>query len=252
MSKPDLPSPQALRARLDTLRARRGFLLEHHGAMAAAMPDLHAAYLAMYTALTVTERHLPPLTKECVWLGILVTAREGVGTHHLELLREAGGTTAMARAIIAMAGFAPVLDALAFAREHWSAFLPDLEAADSYAVGLDALRGTALDAETAELVMLAVHAARGSHDGVALHLRRGYALGVAEDRMAEALSYLMWPCGVNAFLDACTTWHRLMAAGVVEPSARFRAWAETPGPGPFMPDSGVHVGAFDAPAKPPT
>lgn len=251
MSKPDLPTPEALRARLDTLRARRGFLLEHHGAMAAAMPDLHAAYLEMYAALTVTERHLPPLQKECVWLGILVTAREGVGTHHLELLRAAGGTTAMARAIVAMAGFAPALDALAFAEEHWSAFLPDLGAADSYLAGLDALRGTALDAETAALVMLATQAARGSREGVAVHLRHGYGIGVSEDRMAEALSYLMWPCGVNAFLDACAVWHRLMADGAVEPSPRFRAWAETPGPGPFRPGTGARVGGFDGPDVPP-
>jgi alkylhydroperoxidase/carboxymuconolactone decarboxylase family protein YurZ len=244
-----LPSPEALRARLDTLRSRRGFLLEHHGAMAAAMPDLHAAYLAMYTALTVTDRHIAPLCKECIWLGILVTARESVGTHHLELLRTAGGTTAMARAIIAMAGFAPALDALAFAERHWSAFLPDLSAADSYGAALDALRGTALDPEMGELVMLAVHAARGSHDGVALHLRRGYGMGIAEEKMAEALSYLMWPCGVNAFLDACAVWHRLMAEGTVTPSARFRAWAETPGPGPFRADSGARVGGFDAPAE---
>ena len=30
----------------------RGFVLPHHGAMAAALPDLHAAYEAMYRALT--------------------------------------------------------------------------------------------------------------------------------------------------------------------------------------------------------
>lgn len=251
MNPPDLPTPEALRARLDTLRARRGFLLEHHGAMAASMPDLHATYLAMYTALTLNERHLPALQKECVWLGILVTVRESVGTHHLDQLRTAGGTTAMARAIITMAGFAPALDALGFAEAHWSAFLPDLEAADSYVAGLQALRGAVLDAETAALVMLAVHAARGSHDGVALHLRHGYALGVSEDRMAEALSYLMWPCGVNTFLDACAVWHRLMAAGAVEPSPRFRAWGQTPGPGPFRHDSGERVGGFDMPAEPP-
>lgn len=33
-----LPDPEVPRARLDTLRARRGFLLPHHGALAAAAP----------------------------------------------------------------------------------------------------------------------------------------------------------------------------------------------------------------------
>lgn len=38
----------------------------------------------------------------------------------------------------------------------------------------------------------------------------------------------MWPCGVNAFLDACPVWHDLMVSGEIGASARFRVWAETP------------------------
>ena len=33
----------------------------------------------------------------------------------------------------------------------------------------------------------------------------------------EALSYVIWPKGVNAFLEACEVWHRMMVAGDIEP-----------------------------------
>ena len=243
---PPLPDPEAVRARLEALRRGRGFLLAHHGAMAAAAPDLHEAYLAMYEALTVRGRHLAPLERESVWLAILVVAREGIGTHHLQLFREAGGTEAAAQALVSMAGFAAGHDALAFARQHWSAFLPALDPEAAYAEGLDRLRGDALPADVAELALLAAQAARHAPAAVAHHVRRAYALGIPEERMVEALAYVIWPCGVNAFLDACTVWHDLMTAGAVSPSPTFRAWADMPRPGAFDPSSGERVGGFAA------
>jgi hypothetical protein len=82
---PPLPTPDVLRAQLEKLRTGRGYLLAHHGALAAAAPDLHAAYLEMYAALTLRRRHLDAIEKEFVWLAILTAAREAIGTHHLEL-----------------------------------------------------------------------------------------------------------------------------------------------------------------------
>jgi len=236
-----LPDPDALRARLAELRQARGFLLAHHGALAAAAPDLHDAYMAMYQALTVRERHFAALERETIWLAILIAAREGIGTHHLDLFRAAGGTTDMARALTAMTGFAEGFSVLHFADRHWSEFLPGLDPDGAYGAGLDALRGDAVPPEVAELAMLAVQTIRMDHAAIAHHLRRCYAQAIPEDRMVEALAYVIWPRGVNTFLDACAIWHDLMATGAVTPSARYQVWADSPA-GPFK--AGSKIGGF--------
>lgn len=242
------PAPEDLRDRLEALRKGRGFLLAHHGALAASAPDLHAAYMQMYEALTVRPRHLTPLQRESVWLAILVVAREGIGTHHLKLYRDAGGTEAAAHTIIAMAGAAALGDALTFARTHWHDYVPALDPAAAYGEALARLRGEDVPPDTAELCMLAAQAARHSAEGVAHHVRAAYRAGIAEDKMVEALSYVIWPCGVNAFLDACTAWHDVMTAGEVTPSARFRVWADMPREGAYDVSSGTDVGGFSASA----
>jgi alkylhydroperoxidase/carboxymuconolactone decarboxylase family protein YurZ len=231
-----------LRARLESLRAARGFLLPHHGALAAGAPALHDAYLTMYRELTVAPRVLTALERECVWLSILVTAREGIGTHHLELFRQHGGTEAMAESLITLAGIAPVFDALTFAAGHWSAFLPSLTTA-AYDRQVAAARGE-LPEGVADLAMLATHAARHAQGGVAHHLKRAYAMGLDEAAMVESLSYIIWPCGVNAFLAACETWVGLMKQGTVTPSPRFAVWAEM-AMGAYDPKTGAAVGGFE-------
>jgi hypothetical protein len=239
----ELPTPEAVRDRLEALAARRGFLLPHHGALAAGAPDLHAAYLATYDALTISPRHLSALDRECVWLCLLVAADEGIGTHHVELFRAAGGTDDMASALIALAGAAPARDALAFAHRHWAAQLPGLDPGAAWDRTVVALRGP-LDEALVDLCLLTVQAARGSAAGIAQQLRRLYALGVEEPAIVEALSYVIWPKGVNAFLAACEVWHGLMVAGEVTPSKRFAAWRDLPGLGACDPRTGRAVSGF--------
>ncbi|WP_132806315.1 hypothetical protein [Tepidamorphus gemmatus] len=239
----ELPTPEELRARLEALAARRGFLLPHHGALAAGAPDLHVAYLAMYEALTVMPRQLSPLERECVWLCLLVAAEEAIGTHHLELFRAAGGTDSIAQSLIALAGAAPACDAFAFAHRHWEGQLPALDPASAWASTVAALRG-ALAPDLADLALLAVQAARGSRVGIARQIERLYAQKVDEARIVEALSYIIWPKGVNAFVEACDVWHRLMVTGAITPSARFAAWRDMPGLGAFDPASGRVVSGF--------
>lgn len=239
------PDPETLRARLEALRSARGFLLPHHGALAAGAPDLHAAYLKMYTELAVRPRHLEPLARESIWLAVLVVAREAVGTHHLELFRSAGGSVEAAEALIAMAGFAAGHDAFRLADQHWSAQLPGLNADAAYGRGLARLGGDLVPEETAELAMLAAQAARHSSPGTSHHLHRAYALGIAEEKIVEALSYVIWPCGVNCFLDACTVWHRLLSSGAVRGSERFAVWAGFPGQGAWDAAGGDAPGGFD-------
>ena len=98
----DPPTPEAVHARLAEFRARRGYVLPHQGAMAAAKPDQQDAYGVMYKALTLTERHLDPFEKEFVWLAILTAAEEHVGTHHVDLFFRTGGTGPQAEAELMM------------------------------------------------------------------------------------------------------------------------------------------------------
>ena len=232
----ELPSPDELRRRLDELRGHRGYLLPHHGALAAAAPDLHAAYLRMYEALTLTDRHLDGFEREFVWLAVLAATKEAVGTHHLDLFRRAGGTDEQAKAAFQLAGYAGAADIFAFVEEAWSDFLPSLDARASYWDGVATLLRDRVPQQIAILALTAVHAVNGSHWGVAAQIEAAYAACIAEEKLAEALSLIIWPVGVNKFLDACTTWHNLMGAGRVHPSPRFQAWADTPAQGRFEPD----------------
>lgn len=230
---PALPTPDELRARLEALRAARGYLLAHHGALAAAAPDLHAAYGTMYAALTLTDRHLDAFEKEFVWLVLLVALREAIGTHHLDLFRRAGGTEVQAQVAFRLAGYVAGAEAFAFVARHWQDWFPATDARAGYLDGVRRLGDETVAPGTVDLALTAVHAALGNAWGVAVHLRSAYARGVAEEKLVEALSLIIWPAGVNRFVEACTVWHELMTAGEVTPSDRFRAWADMPGQGAF-------------------
>jgi alkylhydroperoxidase/carboxymuconolactone decarboxylase family protein YurZ len=227
--EPPNPSPEAVRARLDEIRATRGFLLPHHGPMAAALPDLHDAYGAMYRALTLTERHLTPFEKEFVWLAILTAAEEHVGTHHVALFHRTGGTPRQAEAAFRLVAWARGAETFAFLDRHWQGHFPDLRAADAYRAGTAALiAGLDVPAPLARLALLGVQAARGAHWPLATDIEAAYGEAVPEPKMAEAMSLVMWPCGVNRFLEACGAWLQVLRSGRVVPSPAFRAWAETP------------------------
>jgi alkylhydroperoxidase/carboxymuconolactone decarboxylase family protein YurZ len=230
-----LPSPDEVRARLEGLRAARGYLLPHHGALAASAPDLHDAYGAMYAALTLTERHLEPFEKEFVWLVLLVALREAIGTHHLDLFRKTGGTEEQAQTAFRLAGYAGAAEAFAFVQRHWQDWFPETDAHTAYLDGVRRLQGGSVGPGVVDLALAAMHAALGQGWGVAAHIRSAYAAGVAEDKLVEALALIIWPAGVNRFVEACTIWHELMTSGHVVPSPRFRAWAEMPGQGAFSP-----------------
>jgi alkylhydroperoxidase/carboxymuconolactone decarboxylase family protein YurZ len=229
-----LPSPEELRRRLEELRKSRGFLLPHHGAMAAGLPDLHDAYFVMYRALTLSRRHLDDFEKEFVWLAILIAVEEAIGTHHLDLFLKAGGTRAQAEGAARLVGYAAAARNLAFMAEHWSHHLQGLDAHGAYRAGVDALCAD-IDVEraTIELALAAVNAALRRESGLRFHIVDAYARGVPEAKLAEALSLIIWPVGVNHFLDACALWHDLMASGAVAPSPLFKVWADTPRQGGF-------------------
>lgn len=229
-----LPSPEALRERLEALRRSRGFLLPHHGAMAAALPDLHEAYFVMYRALTQTPRHLDEFEREFVWLAILIAVEEAIGTHHLDLFFKAGGTRAQAAFAGRLVGYAAAARSLDFMATRWGHHLGGLDARAAYRAGLDALcAGQDVPRATIDLALAATNAALRREAGLAAHVAAAYAAGVPEPKLAEALSLIIWPVGVNHFLDACAVWHDMMATGAVTPSPLFAVWAGTPRQGGF-------------------
>jgi alkylhydroperoxidase/carboxymuconolactone decarboxylase family protein YurZ len=226
------PTPDQLRARLEEIRAARGFVLPHHGLMAAALPELHATYEAMYRALTLDRRHLSPLARESVWLAILSACEEPVGTHHLQKFRAAGGTDAEAMAIFRLAGWAAGAARYATLDAAWAGHFPAAPLRDAYLHGARALLADGALAEPlGRICLAAIQAACDQPWGLAAEIEAALHLGVAEPELAEAISLVIWPRGVNRFVRAAECWLALIRAGRVPASAGFRAWAEAPDQG---------------------
>jgi alkylhydroperoxidase/carboxymuconolactone decarboxylase family protein YurZ len=224
-----------VRARLEEFRGRRGYLLPHQGAMAAALPDLQDAYGVIYRALTLTDRHLDPFEKEFVWLAILAAAEEHVGTHHVDLFFRTGGTERQAEAAFRLVAWARGAEGFAFLDRHWQGYFPAVPAAGAYLSGTAALiAGLDVPPALARLALIGVHTALGKEWPLAVDLEAAYGDGVPEPKMAEAMSLALWPCGVNRFLEGAGTWLKVMRSGRVTPSPAFRAWAETQGQEGFV------------------
>jgi alkylhydroperoxidase/carboxymuconolactone decarboxylase family protein YurZ len=239
MSNSSEETLEDLKTRIEEIRQKRGFLLPHHGAMVVAAPDLRDAYLQMYAALTQTDRHLTPFEREVVWLAILIAAKEGIGTHHVELFFKEGGTQEQARYLTGLVAFGMGSEAFQFMDDDWSGIFPSLAGSNAY---LDAFN-TMIDErllprDVTHLALAAMHATKGRKWGLSAHILGVYQHGKREDALVEALSLIMWPVGVNHFLDACGVWVRMMTNGEVSASSRYMAWADVPGQGGHDP---VHI-----------
>ncbi|MCR0985299.1 hypothetical protein [Roseomonas populi] len=237
MSKNEAAESDAggVRAVLETLQAGRGYVLPHRGLMAVALPELHGAYEVMYRALTVDERHMAPLARECVWLAILVACDEPVGTHHVAAFRRCGGTDHEAAALFRQTAWAMGAEVHDFMRGEWAPHFPAFDPAAAYLEAASALNAAGdLPDETARLARLAVHAARGRLWALEVELEAAYGAGLDERRMAEAISLIIWPRGVNPFVRAAETWLRLLRSGRVSPSPAFAAWAAVEGQGALV------------------
>ena len=220
----------ALEARLAEVRAKRGYLLPHHGLMALAFPKLLAGYDAAYTALALDARVLTHHDREFVWLAVLAATDEALATHHIAKFRAAGGTDATIGAAFATAALALGARAFDFAARDWARQLAPFDPRDSY---LRALRRVAPDApmRLVHLAGLAVQVCAARWRPFAWHLDAAYADAVEEEAMAEAISLAMFPGSVPHFVVACGHWRRLIAAGTLPASPRFRAWAAMTGQG---------------------
>lgn len=230
-----MTTPEAVRARMEAIRAARGFVLPHHGVMAAALPDLHDAYEAMYRALTLTPRHLTAHEREAVWLAILTACEEPVGTHHVARFRAAGGTEDEATVLFRLAAWAAGAPRYATIGGAWQ---PREVAARAYLDGAEALtRDGPVPGALVRLCLVAVQTAADQPFGLAAEIEAAYACSVPETHIAEAMSLTIWPRGVNRFVRGCAVWLDLIRAGRVTPSPAFRAWAEADGQGAYVLES---------------
>lgn len=230
---PSAPTADDIAQRLAAVVAKRGYLLPHHGMLAVAAPDLLAAYDATYTAMTLTRRYLTEHDKEFVWIGILTVTEEAIATHHLRKFKEAGGTGSEAETAIRLAALGLGPGAFEFVAAHWEKHLPDFDRARAWRETVAAaVAGRGVSPGLVELAMAAICTCRRRWWELRLHIEGAYAAGVPELELAEALGLTMFPGSVPNFVDACGVWRDMIAAGDVDASPGFHAWATFDGPPP--------------------
>lgn len=220
---------QAIAARLRSVRAKRGYLLPHHGLLAITSPSMLQAYDTAYTELAIAPRLLSAHDREFVWLAILIATDEALATHHVAKFLAADGTAEEVAAVLRLAAWAMGGRAYAFVDAHWRAHLPGLDVDAAYAADLLAMA----PARLAIMAAAAVHACRGDRPLLARAIVLAYAHSVPEAELAEALSLVMFPGSVPRFVEAAGVWLDLIRAGRVAPSPAFAAWAALQGQGGF-------------------
>lgn len=228
-----MPQPETtadLEARLAEVKAKRGYLLPHHGLMALAFPKLLAGYDAAYTALALDDRVLSHHDREFVWMAVLAATDEALATHHITKFRAAGGTDALIGAAFAAAAFSIGAEAFDFAARDWGQQLRPFDPRESYLATLR-LVAPAAPIRLVHLVGLAVQTCRARWRPLGWHLEAAYADAVPEDEMAEAISIAMFPGSVPRFVEACGHWRGMIAAGALPASPRYQAWAALTGQG---------------------
>jgi alkylhydroperoxidase/carboxymuconolactone decarboxylase family protein YurZ len=226
-----------IEARLAAVRAKRGFLLPHHGLLAITSQKMLEAYDNAYTELALNPRVLSAHDREFVWLCILIATDEALATHHIAKFLGAGGTNEEVATAIRLTSWAVGARAYGFVQDHWRSHLPDLDVAAAYA---EALMDNAapVPPRVAIPAVASVHAAHGNWWLLEQAILQAYAHGVPEMELAEAISLMMFPGSVPRFVEAAGVWLRLVREGAVAASPVFAAWARLQGQGGFDEASG--------------
>lgn len=206
--------------------------------MAVSMPALLDAYDALYTELTLKDRVLTKHGHEFVWMAILITSKEAIGTHHIPRYLDAGGSEHEFRSILAITSLAMGSSSYRFIRDHWQEHLPGFDPYESYVAAFkSAADGSPID--LAHMAAAAVYMTIGDWDGLEWQLYAAYADGVDEKGLAEALSLTMFPGGVPNFVEGADVWRKVVLSGRVDASPEFRTWAELSGQGGYNEASGI-------------
>lgn len=230
--------PDTLKARLEDILEKRGYLLPHHGLMAVSGSNLLDAYDQTYEALTLSERFLSRLDHETVWLAILINSEEALATHHIAKFFDAGGTREMFTAIQAMTACATGIRTYEFVDRHWRPHLPGLECRDHYLATFESLAGD-IPLPIAHAGAAGIMTCMGHWTGLRWHIVAFREAGGEDEALAEALSLAMFPGSIPHFVEAADTWRKLILDGQVEASPAFRTWAELSGQGGYDEASGV-------------
>lgn len=229
---------QGLEARLQAVKAKRGYLLPHHGLLAITSQRLLDAYDAAYTALALEHRVLDVHDRETVWLAILIATDEALATHHIPKFRQGGGTDEEIAAVLRLTAWAIGAPAYRFVAGAWSPHLPTVSVTAAYREAFERLC-TPLSPRLGWMAVAAVHACKGDFDWLAEAIIAAYDAGIPEIELAEALSLVMFPGSVPYFVETARVWMDLIREGRVTPSPTFAAWANLDGQGGFDQASGV-------------
>lgn len=227
-----MPTTQPLAELLSGIRAKRGYLLPHHGLMAITAPALLDAYDKAYSALALADRVLSHHDREFVWLAILIATDEAIATHHIAKFKAAGGSDAEIEVILTVTALALGFESYRFVERNWRGHLPGCQPNEIY---LASMRQAARDVpmRLVHMAATAVFVCKAGWDAVAMQIIAAYGDEVPELDLAEAVSLTMFPGSVPHFVEAARVWRELIVEGKVAASAPFREWAEMSGQGGY-------------------
>jgi alkylhydroperoxidase/carboxymuconolactone decarboxylase family protein YurZ len=225
-------------AALSDIHEKRGYLLPHHGLMAISTPDLLERYDLLYSALALEERHLSRHAHEFVWLGVLISCEEPLGSHHVKRFLDAGGDAAHLGLATAISAMAIGSRGYLFVEDHWVPHLPTAHPREQYLTAFEQVIGPVAPA-LAHMTACAVHTCSGNWRGLKWQIEAAYQAGVNELELAEALSLAMFPGSVPYYVHAAEVWRQLIVDDAVPASDLFKQWAKISGQGGYDEASGV-------------
>lgn len=227
-----LMSPEELSKRLEPIRAKRGYLLPHHGLLAVTSPHLLQAYDRLYSVLALDHKTLSVRDRELVWLAVLIATDEALATHHIARFFDGGGSIAQFNSVLQLTASLKGVSAYRFVRTHWAGHLQALDLEQSYCDAIERA-GQPLTPRDVWLCALAVNAALGQFDAVRQALVAAYAHRIDEMDLAEALCIMMFPGSVPHYVEAAKVWMNLIREDHVPASPAFKAWARMDGQGGY-------------------
>ena len=219
--------------RLTEVRAKRGYLLPHHGLLALTALELLEGYDACYSALTLGHRYLDEQDKEFVWLGILAVKEEFLATQHVAKYLAAGGSKHSVSLAVRMAAYAHGVSAFEFAQTYWQSHVGSFAGREEYLLGLEALvNSQKTEIGLLHMAMAAIHTSIRNWTPLKWHIAWAYDAGVPETHLSEALSYSMFTGSIPNFIEGCAVWRQMIINKEISASEPFQKWAALDQDGP--------------------
>lgn len=227
MTQDETPSSasdaDAVRTRLEKVKAARGRLMPNHAVLAIEFPAMLDTYEALYAATTTTFTALSPRDKKFVLLTVVASAGIPLGAHHVRDFLGAGGTADQVRAVMRLALLTNGARALDAVGPSWNPVVPGMTYDQFVTDDVIAFApASGIDAGVVELALVCGHATQRAWDKVAVHLVRASRKGVSDTAIAEALTTMILPAGNPLFVQAAAVWHALIAEGKVEAGPAYK------------------------------